>query len=167
MVSKRGTPLGFVAASFNLNSITYVLQRDFYSLKIKYMLVFSLALLLATLSGPSSAIAMIPRLQFWRVNDVWAGNGDVTFRVMIGSAAETLYPETLTAQNTPARCFQKNASLLLDCPSYGMRGFLMREGISKVGLEGFINSGLNMTIQEEDWSRRSESSSVWYLPEYH
>ena len=65
--SEHGIPLGFLSANFQLTSITYFFRKEFRGLRGYYIAVFLGLFGLAMLSGPSSAITMIPRLQFWEM----------------------------------------------------------------------------------------------------
>ena len=121
LVSERGVPIGFIGSVFQLGMIEYLFQKEFYSLKIRYVLLFVPASLLIMLTGPASAITMLPRLQFWDVQNLWLGTGDVNIRMYMQGNEIDLFPETLNAANLPPRCFFANASLQSDCPSYGMR----------------------------------------------
>ncbi len=146
--SKRGVPLGFLTSGFQLNSLSYMFCKEFRVLDLRYIGIFVGAFALVMLSGPSSAIVMLPRLQFWTIDNVWIGPGTMDFRVYIQANESTLYPTTLTSDNTPPQCLQSNASLLSECPAYGMRRWLMiDEGLFDVGYASF-----NKTI-EDGWVR--------------
>jgi len=121
LVSKRGVPLGFVGSVFQLGTIGYLFQRDVYSLRLRYILLLLPACLLVTLTGPASAITMLPRLRFWNLDNTWLGKGSLNFQMYIQGNEKDLYPETLSASNLPPACFLGNASLESQCPSYGMR----------------------------------------------
>ncbi|KAH6716058.1 hypothetical protein BKA61DRAFT_733864 [Leptodontidium sp. MPI-SDFR-AT-0119] len=148
LASKRGVPLGFISASFNVDSFFYMFRKEFTTLNLKYVILFPCVLALALLSGPSSAIAMIPRLQFWSVNKVWADKGNLDFKVYIQTSQDGLYPETLTAQNSPPQCGGANASILQECPSFGIRQWVMDDDISS----GSLTLSINKTVNG-DWVR--------------
>jgi hypothetical protein len=146
--SKHGVPLGFLTSGFQLNSLSYIFCKEFRSIDLRYIGIFFGAFALAMLSGPSSAIIMIPRLQFWTMDNIWIGPGNVNFSVYIQANESSLYPNTLTADNAPPQCLQSNASLLSECPAYGMRRWLMiEEELFNVGYASF-----NKTI-EDGWVR--------------
>lgn len=147
MAGEKGAPLGFISSSFQLNSLAYLFRREFTSLKVKYILGFLFAFSLAIFSGPSSAITMIPRLQYWSVDKMWYSKGSVDFRVFIESTESNLYPEILTAENSPSQCFSTNASLLVECPSYGIRQLVMEDDLFQKR-----TGDVNKTIQSE-WVR--------------
>jgi len=121
LVSKRGVPLGFLGSVFQLSMIGYLFQREFYSLKLRYILLFVPASLLVMLIGPASAITMLPRLQFWNVDEIWLGSSSVNLRMYMQGNEIDLFPETLTASNISSKCLLSNASAQINCPSYGMR----------------------------------------------
>lgn len=98
-----GVPLTFLSASFQLYSISYIFRKDFTKLKPKYIIIFLCAFILSALSGPSSAIIMIPRLQFWSIDDLWIAQGNMDFKVYIAANESTLYPKTMVAEDTPSQ----------------------------------------------------------------
>ncbi|RDW75517.1 hypothetical protein BP6252_06659 [Coleophoma cylindrospora] len=147
---KRGVPLGFLSSSFQLNSISYLFGKEFTSMNFRYIVIFLSAFALAMLSGPSSAITMIPRLQFWSIDKLWLNKGHVDFHVYIAANETSLYPVTLTADDSPPQCLESNASMLSQCPSYGARKWLLDTGL----FSGWENGQptINTTI-EESWIR--------------
>lgn len=151
--SARGVPLGFLASGFQLNSFTYMFSKEFRVLKLRYIAIFLGAFVLVMLTGPSSAIAMIPRLQFWPIDNVWIGRGNVNIRVFIQANQSTLYPDTLTADSLAPQCLQANASLLSECPAYGMRKWLMPDEelfiVDNIGGDRNINK----SIEDGGWVR--------------
>lgn len=151
--TKRGVPLGFLSSGFQLNSFIYIFSKEFRVLRFRYIATFLGAFILLLLTGPSSAIVMIPRLQFWPIEKLWIGPGELDIRVFIQANQSTLYPDTLTAANVAPQCLQANASLLSDCPAYGMRKWLMpdEELFIVDNLGG--NRDINKSIEDGGWVR--------------
>jgi hypothetical protein len=149
---KHGVPLGFISSSFQLNSLSYLFRKEFTSLNFRYITIFLCAFVLTMLSGPSSAIAMIPRLQFWSIDNLWLNKGNMDFRVYIQANETSLYPATLTAENAPLQCFDSNSSIISECPSYGMRQWMMDDDLFFVMPEMGSEPSINRTIQES-WIR--------------
>lgn len=145
--SKKGVPLGFISSSFQLASLVYVFRREFTSLRRKYILIYLVAFILAITSNPSSAIVMLPRLQFWSVDKVWLNKGSVDFRVYVEATEKVLYPEVLTNKYVPSRCFLPDAMLDAMCPTYGLRRWMMDED-----LFAHVSPRINKTIQGT-WTR--------------
>jgi len=145
--SSEGLPVGFLTSGFQLNSFTYLFSKEFRHLNARYLAVFLAAFALVLVSGPSSAIIMIPRLQFWTINNVWVGPGNVDFSVYIQANESSLYPDIVTSDVLPTQCLQANASILSNCPSYGMQRWLMSD-------EGLTGGGsLNKSIEDNGWFR--------------
>ncbi|KAE9374316.1 hypothetical protein N431DRAFT_556649 [Stipitochalara longipes BDJ] len=92
---------------------------------------------------------MIPRLQFWKIDNVWIGPGSMDFSVYIQANESGLYPDVLTSDYLPTQCLQANSSILSDCPSYGMRRWLMTDE----GLSGIESNNLNKSIEDGGWVR--------------
>ncbi|KAF8847491.1 hypothetical protein BDZ45DRAFT_811538 [Acephala macrosclerotiorum] len=127
--SEKGAPLGFLSSNFQLHSLGYLFSKEFRSLSWRYIGIFLLPFALAMLAGPSSAITMLPRLQFWSLNNFWVGKGHMDFHVYIAANETTLWPSTLTSANFPAQCSGANASLLDECPSSGIRSWLQHDDL--------------------------------------
>jgi hypothetical protein len=125
--SQAGAPLGLLSSNFQLHSISYVFSLEFRSLSFRYIGIFLCVFGLAMLSGPSSAITMLPRLQFWSLDNLWVVEGNMDFYVYIAANETTLYPTTLTSTNAPPQCSGANASLLDECPSSGIRNWMQHD----------------------------------------
>jgi hypothetical protein len=147
--SGRGIPLGFLSSAFQLNSVSYIFRKEFTRLKIGYILIFLVMFALAILSGPSSAITMIPRLQFWNVQNSWIEKGHMDFHVYIQAGESSLYPDTLTADNAAPECFGLNASILSQCPTFGIRTWMQDNTLFAISDQP---PDINKTIQE-GWVR--------------
>lgn len=156
LASKKGLPLGFVSSSFQLNSMAYLFRREFTTLNKKYIVSFVAIFLFALVSGPSSAITMIPRLQFWPIEN-WVYKGSVHFSVYIAASKENLFPEILTSEHVPVACLQANASIIKSCPAFGMRHWMMYNNLIAQNSNGFAPT-FNRTIQE-GWIRYMNGQS--------
>ncbi|PVH87104.1 hypothetical protein DL98DRAFT_525846 [Cadophora sp. DSE1049] len=139
LVNGRGVPLGMISANFYVDSPTWLFRTEFTSLSLKYTLIFPWIVFLAVLSAPSSAIVLLPRLQFWSVDNVWLGKDNIKFGVYIESSPGSLYPEVLTAEMSAPQCAGKNASTLPECPSYGMRQFMLDQELFSFPAPSSIN----------------------------
>ncbi|KAL2063661.1 hypothetical protein VTL71DRAFT_5466 [Oculimacula yallundae] len=125
LASPKGLPLGIISSNFYTDSPSWLFRTEFRSLSLKYTLIFPFVVALTVLQAPSSAIVMIPRLQFWSVDNVWRGKDDINFGVYIQASPESLYPEIMTSAMSAPQCAGLNASVLPECPSYGSRRFLL------------------------------------------
>ncbi|CZR55611.1 uncharacterized protein PAC_05499 [Phialocephala subalpina] len=126
---EKGAPLGFLSSNFQLHSLGYLFSKEFRNLGWRYICVFLLPFALAMLAGPSSAITMLPRLQFWSLDNFWVGKGHMDFHVYVAANETTLWPSTLTSANFPTQCSGANASLLDECPSSGIRYWLQHDDL--------------------------------------
>jgi hypothetical protein len=147
--SGRGIPLGFRSSGFQLNSVSYMFRKELTRLNIGYILIFLVMFMLALLSGPSSAITMIPRLQFWNVQNSWIEKGRMDFHIYIQAGESSLYPDTLTVDNAAPECFGLNASILSQCPTFGIRTWMQDDTLFAISDQPPY---INKTIQE-GWVR--------------
>ena len=106
--NSKGISLGFLTAGFRLSDPLYVCTREFlggamalvHSKRISrfsaltYLLVLGVALTLVV--GPSSAIAMIPRLHWWQVSKMDAFGPLYTDRVYFNRTEAELWPRNIT-----------------------------------------------------------------------
>jgi hypothetical protein len=81
------------------------------------------AFALANLAAPSSAITMIPRLDWWPLAELWPGNR-IMFSAYVHAANDTLFPETVTRDFLPDYCFADNATWRSNCPSGGLQALM-------------------------------------------
>jgi hypothetical protein len=105
--SKQGVSLGFLASGFQLNSLSYIFCKEFIFLELRYIGIFLGALVLAMISSLSSAIIMMPRLQFWTIDKMWISPGKVDFIVYIQANESSLYPNTLAADNAHLNAYSR------------------------------------------------------------
>lgn len=173
LVSEQGLPFGFLSSSFMLASVSYPFRREFWSLPLLYILLFLPMLFLALVSGPASAIIMLPRLEFWPVREHWLSNkGDIAFKVFMAAPDSDIYPTLLTDEHIFPSCALENASLDPSCPSYGMRYWLMNNDFYNFTTPGRSAEPppiFNRTINV-DWLRylacRPSSSSLRFRSLY-
>ena len=93
MTIGNGIPFGTLFSGLQINQIAYLWSMEFWGSlrsphlpfrkKITMMLLIPVSIILASLSGPSSAILLIPRLDFWSggSTDIW-----------INATIDDLYP---------------------------------------------------------------------------
>lgn len=106
--SPKGVSLGFLTAGFRLSDPLFVCTREFLGgamarvhaegisrfSALTYLLVLGVTLTLVV--GPSSAIAMIPRLNWWEVSKTDAFGPLYTDRVYFNRTEAELWPENIT-----------------------------------------------------------------------
>ena len=93
MTIGNGIPFGTLFSGLQINQIAYLWSMEFWgslrsphlplARKIALLLLIFVSIVLASLSGPSSAILLIPRLDFWPggSTDIW-----------INATMDDLYP---------------------------------------------------------------------------
>ena len=94
----KGLPLGALASGLQVNQIAYLWSMEFWGVirsprfplrkKLTLMLLITLCSVLATLSGPSSAVLLVPRRDYWP-----AGKTDIWLNATI----DDLYPNRCVA----------------------------------------------------------------------
>jgi hypothetical protein len=113
------------------------------------VLIILVAFTLANLAGPSSAVAMIPRLDWWSVGELRSGNR-LVFCAYIQARNDTLFPETVTKDTVPHYCFGEVATSEKDCPSSGLQAIMANaEFLSNTDANFWlspISSTINITV---------------------
>ena len=103
----KGVPFGFLSASYQLSDPLFIFGKGFYGgatahtpskglarfLPLGFLL--SICFILTAIVGPSSAIVMIPRLDWWDVPNQTAF-GDVPERIYVNRTAAELWPADIT-----------------------------------------------------------------------
>ena len=106
--SPKGVSLGFLTAGFRLSNPAFVCTKEFFGgamarvhakgmsrfSALTYLLVLGVALTLVV--GPSSAIAMIPRLHWWEVSKKDAFGSLYTDRLYFNRTEAELWPANIT-----------------------------------------------------------------------
>jgi hypothetical protein len=117
----HGVPLGFLSSNFQLTSIRYPFSAEFRGLGPRYILLFLAAFLLVVLSGPSSALIMLPRLQYWSIPQMMELRNDFESRVYIRGNERQIYPHIIDSDWAYTDCNETDASNRYWCPSYNIR----------------------------------------------
>ena len=103
-----GVPFGFLTAGFRLVNPSFVFTKDFLGgvsassrqqgilrlFPLAYLIV--LAFVLTSIVGPSSAVAMIPRLSWWDVPKMKAFGSEYTDRLFFNRTKNELWPAEIT-----------------------------------------------------------------------
>ena len=154
--SSGGIPHGFLTSGFQLNSLSYLFRSEFWSAwkrkrpaDVRYVAFFLFVFMLAFACQPSSAIAMIPRLQYWPISEIYPGNA-IQYRAYVEATPATLYPTILTANSVPSNCSRVNASISGNCPSSGIRDILPQDVLFSIDT---IQPRVNLTI-DGGWRRQ-------------
>ena len=106
--SPKGVSLGFLSAGFRLSDPLFIFTRAFLGgamarvhskgmyrfSALTYLLVLGVALTVVV--GPSSAIAMIPRLHWWEVSNMDAFGPLYTDRLYLNRTEAELWPSNIT-----------------------------------------------------------------------
>ena len=104
----KGVPLGFLTTGFQLNDPSFVFTKKFFGgatarassigwsrfSRLTYLLVLGFAL--TSVVGPSSAVAMIPRLDWWDMSQVEAFGREYKDRVYFNRTEAELWPGDIT-----------------------------------------------------------------------
>ena len=124
----QGVPFGLLTSPHQLSSLSYYVSSEFW----KSMLVLArtkplLGLLVIAstimvgLAGPSSAIIMIPTLDWWNIPTAYTNGTD---SVYMHSSVAHLWPTTITKDLIPpfeaageVKCYSTNAQLWGWCPA--------------------------------------------------
>ncbi|KAI4247145.1 MAG: hypothetical protein LQ352_006212 [Teloschistes flavicans] len=114
--SGNALPIGALLSGLQLTQVSYLWSMELWGIasakipwrrKVAVMTLVILAVLLASTVGPSSAILLIPNLNYWP-----AGSTDIWMNV----TAQDLWPSRLDGSNVPAYCSQA-PSITNGCPS--------------------------------------------------
>ncbi|KAM0812477.1 hypothetical protein AB5N19_12468 [Seiridium cardinale] len=141
LLGDRGVPLGYLAAPFQISSIYFFLTKEFWgpitsARQIHHILTALLLLLsmvLASTSGPSSAILMIPRLGWSAMSDSILGSksgaGTIILPdIYLGTSLRGLYSTNITGPNTILEVctawFGTLGNYPVECPTSGWRDLI-------------------------------------------
>lgn len=157
LIGSQGVPLGLLSSGLLLNSTVYPFSAEFWggatstrlrgSRRLFFVPGILGAIVLANLAAPSSAIAMIPRLDWWPLRELWPHNR-IEFSAYIHAANATLFPATITKDLLPNHCSGYNAYLHADCPSNGLSRLIANSGFLTNTDPAFWNSvgAFNITM---------------------
>ena len=116
LVGDQGLPLGMLANGFAIGSGDYLRTKAYWSSIMtgkahywRFWLLSLLATILATLAGPSSAIAVIPSLNWFPINEPFIND---VFPLYVYNQSTVLWPDTLTKAST------NTANSGIDCVNY-------------------------------------------------
>lgn len=144
LVGNRGLPLGMLANSFAIGSGDYIRTKAYWS-SIRtgkahwwrFWLLSLVATILATLAGPSSAIAVIPSLNWYTIKEPFVND---VLPFFIYNQSTVLWPSEATeaSENMPnsgVDCVNETLSTLEQdsCPAGGFRD------VSCPSLQGFVS----------------------------
>ncbi|KAK6951406.1 hypothetical protein Daesc_007941 [Daldinia eschscholtzii] len=137
LLGQHGVPFGLVAASFQISSVPFFFTQAFWSSivakrSLRHILTSILlffVLVLALVSGPSSAIVMLPRLGWSPLPNTFGapldGSRVVTRNQFIGSVFPSLYPANISGGNSRldicTKWFAASGNYPTECPSSGWR----------------------------------------------
>lgn len=132
LCASDGVPLGLVTAGYRLDSIAYLWGPEFWGSIISRPIsgrasqwpplwfMIGAAVFLSAVAGPSSAIAMIPRLGWWDVPDHFFNTPDhKTNSYYLQGGSSMLWPEHVTVDIVPPECLNNTAADPTVCPSQG------------------------------------------------
>lgn len=108
LCGSEGVPLGFLTAVFQLSDPSFVFTKKFFGgatarahsfgwsrfSRLTYLLILGFAL--TSVVGPSSAIAMIPRLDLWHMSQVEAFGREYKDRIYFNHTEAELWPGDIT-----------------------------------------------------------------------
>ena len=136
----RGVPLGSLFAGFQISDLrslwhpqlwATLLSHDARIRPVLLGLITALLVVLGAIVGPSSAILMLPSLDWWEaaIPKSEAGLGfqknPVSSEFYIGAGSSTLWPTHLNHSNyLQSDCNFRNASIAQHCPAGGLSNIL-------------------------------------------
>jgi hypothetical protein len=128
----KGIQLGLLASSFQVGSFLYHTKTEFWGAvwysrptsldNLCTALLFVLSFILATLAGPSSAIVMVPKLDWYK--SVHTNRHESVAKVFVKATHDQLYPKDINQSLVPEYCSWNNAAMYRVCPSYGFLSIL-------------------------------------------
>ncbi|KAK0639686.1 hypothetical protein B0T16DRAFT_423571 [Cercophora newfieldiana] len=160
LLGRHGVPLGALVTSYSFDRISSLFSPAFWTAlwSSSWLLVFilTIAVLLAAASGPSAAIALIPRLEWWSVPQIELFRGDSSSfgwesRYTINSPASQLWPSTVDSSHLPGKeCLLPPGQQLPTCPGagYPLLLGLATPSLSSGGGQPSPLSPLNLTVPE-------------------
>jgi hypothetical protein len=132
LAAANGVHFGFITSGYQLSSVSYLFTSAFWSaamaqrrykstVRVPLACLLMVAIALTALAGPSSAIAMIPELEWWPYPNAFSGTKGLTF---INRAYTDLWPPVISASMV-ADCSTNSQKFAVEysssCPSSGFR----------------------------------------------
>lgn len=122
LMTRKGLPFGALFSGLQITQISYLWSLEFWGFasskylslrrRLRLVILIGFITILAATVGPSSAIAMIPRLGYWPAGQthIWINGTDNDF-----------WPSTLNASAVPEECLITAGVSYPDaCPSSGL-----------------------------------------------
>ena len=131
-----GLPLGLLTSPFQLNSFSFLGSHELFAIlrgltksDAVSLLLIAYTFILAAVTGPSSAITMLPKLDWWPVPsdelNIWSKlNNLETLDYYIGSPPENLYPTTVDTKFNFTKQCSFGAAHIDACPWSAMNGII-------------------------------------------
>lgn len=94
LISKRGLPFGLLSSGYQVNSIEFLFSRGLrsaFTTDLWLTLTVAATIILVNVVGPSSAIVVIPRLNWWHVSAPF----NCSQQLYLNSSLDELYPTNL------------------------------------------------------------------------
>lgn len=171
LLGPDGIPFGFLTAPFQLSSPFYLINSAFIAPILRYRpATFSSAMLatvmiitftIAALSGASSGIVMIPRLDWWEIdlhtiNDsLSVGGVGSTMRFyhqqVFVSPAERLYPTKIDLESYPFDCDESGECLLTNFAGLADEWSTAWSWVYSKGLGVFVPANLTLHHRILSW----------------
>lgn len=129
LCSKDGLPLGYVACSFQALQLQSLCSKEFWAASTcgnnntsarKYCFTGLLVLVMTVgaLIGPSSAVLIVPQLEWWPLRDPFSGTNGFSW---IDSSYESLWPASVNASSVPSSCNVTALETDRACPFINLR----------------------------------------------
>ena len=164
LLSGKGVQFGSLITAYGFDRISSLFSPAFWaaiwssgasSTPSLLAFVLAIAVLLATAAGPSAAIALIPRLEWWSVPQIELFRDSTSFfgwesRYTINSPLSFLWPKTLSSDNLPeTSCLLSQEEQSPTCPGagYPLLWGLATSSHSANGQPDDLTS-LNLTVPE-------------------
>ena len=122
-----GLPLGYVASAFQITSPQILWSREYWAASVKHSRskriywfgsLLTLAVSIVALIGPSSAILIIPELDWWSLKDPFSETGGYSW---IDGSYEGLWPTTVNASLIRVPCDPMFLGVDRECPYTDIR----------------------------------------------
>lgn len=152
-----GVPLGLLPAGYQLSSIEYLAEAAFRGgvlakptlrwLYLSALLVWTFAL--STVVGPSSAIVLIPRLDFWDLPKSFFDTPDRKMNpTYVLNTQSELWPQQLRAEDVDPSCVGEFHTTFVGCPDSGFSTMVN-------WIQGHVNQDLaaNISISDNNMAR--------------